>query len=209
MKIKHSDLNDLGFYQLASLEHMNMIPFIKEANKHQNIYSLSYKIINGLLLALIAGFLGFNFANDTGLIGSALSPFFLGFAVAFLLLPLHEFIHGLAYKWVGAENTSYDVDWKHLVFMALAHQFVADKKDFTIVALAPFITISSFLMILILILPPYWGYLFFGTLFTHSLFCSGDFGMLSFFESHPDKEIVTYDDIETKTSHFYAKDLTD
>jgi hypothetical protein len=35
--------------------------------------------------------------------------------------------------------------------------------------------------------------------------CSGDFGILSYFELHKDKEVVTYDDIENKISYFYGR----
>ena len=34
--------------------------------------------------------------------------------------------------------------------------------------------------------------------------CSGDFGLLSYFEFNKDKQVVTYDDIENKISYFYG-----
>jgi hypothetical protein len=35
--------------------------------------------------------------------------------------------------------------------------------------------------------------------------CSGDFGLLSYFDVHRDKEMVTYDDKAAGRSYFYAK----
>jgi len=34
--------------------------------------------------------------------------------------------------------------------------------------------------------------------------CSGDFGLLSYFEYHKDKNVVTYDEIASNTSYFYG-----
>ncbi|MBK9716025.1 MAG: hypothetical protein IPO85_00595 [Saprospiraceae bacterium] len=42
-------------------------------------------------------------------------------------------------------------------------------------------------------------------LLAHTAMCSGDFGLLSFFDFHKDKEPVTYDDVENKISYFYGK----
>lgn len=35
--------------------------------------------------------------------------------------------------------------------------------------------------------------------------CSGDFGLLSYFEYHKNKHVVTYDDVENQISYFYGK----
>jgi hypothetical protein len=40
---------------------------------------------------------------------------------------------------------------------------------------------------------------------THTAFCSGDFGLLSYFDFNKDKEVVTYDDRAGKVSYFYGK----
>jgi hypothetical protein len=42
-------------------------------------------------------------------------------------------------------------------------------------------------------------------LFAHTAMCSGDFGLLNYFEFYKDKEIVTYDDVENKISYFYEQ----
>ena len=35
--------------------------------------------------------------------------------------------------------------------------------------------------------------------------CSGDFGLLNYFEFNKEKQIVTYDDVENKISYFYGQ----
>ena len=127
-----------------------------------------------------------------------------GLAIAFALLPLHEFIHVLAYKSQGAENTSYDANLKKFYFLAVADRFVANRKEFQIVALAPFIVISSILITCLFFTGPLWSMTVLGVLLTHTAFCSGDFGLLSYFAYHKDKEVVTYDDKGSKISFFYG-----
>lgn len=41
--------------------------------------------------------------------------------------------------------------------------------------------------------------------FTHTLFCSGDFGLLTYLETNQEKEIYTYDDKEKGESYFFEK----
>jgi hypothetical protein len=40
----------------------------------------------------------------------------------------------------------------------------------------------------------------------HMGMCSGDFGLLNYFEIHKDKEVVTYDDLATGLSYFYHRE---
>jgi hypothetical protein len=127
-----------------------------------------------------------------------------GLAIAFALLPVHEFIHAVAYKSQGAEKTSYDASLMKFYFLAVADRFVANRKEFQVVALAPFIVITSVLLILLLLTDPFWRMAVLGILLTHTAFCSGDFGLLSYFAFHKDKEVVTYDDKGNKVSYFYG-----
>lgn len=89
--------------------------------------------------------------------------------------------------------------------MALADKFVANKKEFEIVALAPFTVITTTLIILLFLANANWTLTVSSVLLAHTAMCSGDFGLLSFFEFHKDKEAVTYDDVENKISYFYVQ----
>ena len=88
--------------------------------------------------------------------------------------------------------------------MALADKFVASKKEFEVVALAPFIIITTTLIIFIFAVSSNWTLTIIGVLLTHTAMCSGDFGMLSYFEYIKDKEVASYDDTENKISYFYG-----
>jgi len=205
MKIKPDELKNEGYVLMDSLGHKELIPFVRKYLKKKTKISLLYTIVN---IAIAIGTLFWfwkNYEIDGFSIGNGIIQFSYGMALAFGLIPLHEYIHVLAYKSQGAKNTSYDANLKKFFFMAIADKFVACKKEFQIVALAPFAVISSILLVLLLLVSNLWVFTILGILLTHTAFTSGDFGLISYFEFHNDKEIVTYDDKSSKISYFYQK----
>lgn len=205
MKIKPEELSANGYVLLDELEHKELVPFIRTYIKKRTKYSLIYNLSN----LVVFGLVGFFFVQDFNLPNYSLIDRFsylsYGIAIAFLLLPLHEYIHVLAYKSQGASNTSYDANLKKFYFMALANNFVANKKEFEIVALAPFVVITSVLIIVFFLVNSGWTLTISGILLAHTAMCSGDFGLLSYFEFNKHKQPVTYDDTEKKISYFYGK----
>lgn len=204
MKIKPDELEQNGYILIDKLGHKEIAPFIRTYMKKQTKYSVFYYICNVLIFGLV-GYLfvqGFNLPNYS--FGERFTHFSYGLAIAFGLLPLHEYIHVLAYKSQGATNTSYDMNLKKFYFMALADKFVANKKEFEIVALTPFILITSSLIIFLLFANAKWTLIISSVLLAHTAMCSGDFGLLSYFEFNKEKQTVTYDDVENKMSFFYG-----
>jgi len=59
--------------------------------------------------------------------------------------------------------------------------------------------------VLLLLVSNLWVFTILGILLIQTAFTSGDFDLLSYFEFHNDKEIVTYDDKSSKISYFYQK----
>lgn len=204
MKIRPDELTDNGYILLDELRHKELVPFIQTYMKKKNKYSVFYYLSN----IIVFGLAGFFFVKDFNLpnynLGDKFIHFAYGLAIAFALMPLHEYIHVLAYKSQGATNTSYDANLKKFYFMALADKFVANKKEFEIVALAPFITITSLLIVFMFIVSSNWTLTIIGVLLTHTAMCSGDFGLLSYFEFNKNRQVVTYDDTENKISYFYG-----
>jgi hypothetical protein len=204
MKIRPDELLVNGYVLLDELGHKELVPFIRAYMKKWTKYSIFYYLSN----LVVFGLAGFYFVQGYNLptydIGDKFTHFAYGLAIAFALLPLHEYIHVLAYKSQGATNTSYDANLKKFYFMALADKFVANKKEFEVVALAPFVTITTTLIILLFAVSSNWTLTIVGILLTHTAMCSGDFGLLSYFEYNKKKQVVTYDDIENKVSYFYG-----
>jgi hypothetical protein len=205
MKITPDELSEKGYVLLDKLEHNELAPFVQLYMKKRTKYAVLY-ILSNVMIFACAGYM-FVAGSDKSAVnfGDRFAHLSYGIALAFLLVPLHEFIHVLAYKSQGAKNTSYDANLKKFYFMALADKFVANKKEFEVVALAPFVIISSMLLVLLFVVNPSWMLTVMGVLLTHTAMCAGDFGLLSYFEFHQDKSPVTYDDTENKVSYFYGR----
>lgn len=205
MKIKPEELSQNGYVLLDRLGHKEIVPFVSTYLKKRTKYKLLYYTSNLLTFALAGYYMILGVHSPGYDLGDNLTHFAYGLAIAFALLPLHEYIHVLAYKSQGATNTSYDANLKKFYFMALADKFVANKKEFEVVALAPFVIITTLFTILLFVVPAHWMLTIIGVLLAHTAMCSGDFGLLSFFEFHKDKEPVTYDDVENKISYFFER----
>jgi hypothetical protein len=208
MDITPESLTEKNFILLDKLDHKELIPFVQLYMNKRTVASVAFYVINTIMFAVAGFFFTKGYLEDHYGILWGFSQFSLGILFALLLMPLHEFIHVLAYKSQGAINTSYDANLKKFYFMALADKFVANRKEFQIVALAPFTVISFTLLALIPFANPTWMITVLGTLVIHTAMCSGDFGLLSYFDFHKKQEIVTYDDKKSGVSYFYGKPLS-
>lgn len=204
MKITPDELTDKGYVLLNQLEHKELVPFIRTYLKKRTKYSVIYFLSNLIGFGFAVYFIAQGFNSSENTLEDRFTHFAYGLAIAFALIPLHEYIHVLAYKSQGATKTSYDANLKKFYFMALADKFVANKKEFEVVALAPFAVITTSLIILFFIVNSIWTFTIIGVLLTHTAMCSGDFGLLSYFEFNKDKQVVTFDDIENKSLYFYG-----
>ncbi len=207
MIIKPEELKQNGYELFDKLDHKELIPFVKKYLNKWTLTSVLYYSLNiGLFIIALLLFID-NFKHGHLKIFDWLFWYFIGFTISFLLIPLHEYIHVVAYRSQGARNTSYDANLKKFYFMALADRFVTSRKEFKIIALAPFTVISIILILII----PFSGYNFtltiLGILLSHTAMCSGDFGLLSYFEIYKSKEIVTYDEVDNKISYFFGREI--
>ena len=91
------------------------------------------------------------------------------------MLPVQECKHVLAYESQGATNTSYGSNSKNFNFMALAEKFVDNKRKFEVVALTPFVVITSRIVVLLLVVSSNWTKTINVFLLTQPAMCSGDF----------------------------------
>lgn len=203
MKLTTDNLAEQGFTLQDELEHQNLVPFIRMYMKKRTTSAITYQVLNGVAAAvLLYAMLG---VQSDLTWDNRIMQLSFGVLAAFLLIPLHEYIHVLAYKSQGAQHTSYAANIKKFYFMALADGFVANRKAFRVVALAPFVTITLALIVVAILVPANWCMLPLSTLLAHAAMCSGDFGLLSYFDAHKDKEVVTYDDVQKGISYFYVR----
>jgi hypothetical protein len=205
MKLKPEELEANGFVLLDSLEHRDIVPFIQTYLKKNTLFTYVYYLSNLLAVLLLILYAYLNYSSNNLSVSDIITKLSIGIVAAFLLIPVHEYIHALAYKSQGAPNTSYDANLRKFYFMAMADNFVANRKEFCIVALAPFVTISITLLLLLGFVSLSNSLLVIGTLLVHTAFCSGDFGLLCYFDFHTNKEVVTYDDKTKGLSYFFGK----
>jgi len=205
MQMTPEELERHGFLLQDTLTHQDLIPFVRLYLNKRTRSSIFYTAFNVAFVALLVFWFWKSSNLPSFAFGEGLSHTSIGIAITLALIPLHEYLHVLAYKWQGATNTSYDANFRKFYFMALADKFVANRKEFQVIALAPFVVISIGLLLAAALSGPLWTFAWLGALLVHTACCSGDFGLLSYFDFHKDKEVVTYDDKENGVPFFYGK----
>lgn len=193
-------LTAAGYKVNKVLEHQHLVAFVRSYLFRRDPLMVFYWLFNLLVLVMALVLL-----LRVGLDMDFLVDFFLGLGVFFLLIPLHEWIHGLGYRMAGAPQVSYKVIWRQLVFYAMADRFVVRKKAFVGMALAPFVVINSCLLMLLAFGPQsFHGYIL-GVLFMHTSGCAGDFALVSYFHSHWQQDPLTFDDVPAQKTYFLVK----
>ena len=203
MNIEADQLPGLHYRPFAELEHARLVEFMRENIRPGSPVSTGYWLFN----AAVAGFTGFQLVRqDDAPLPEVLARLGLGFFVFFVvLLPLHELVHGLAYRLVGAKAVSYHADWRRFTFYAAADGFVASTREFCGVALAPFAIINAGLLLAYGLAGPPVTWVCLGALWLHTAGCAGDFALVNFLYRHRRKALVTYDNVGAAKSFFYAR----
>lgn len=194
------NLEQNGYVLHYKLAHLDLIIFIKQFFFKKNPVIICYWLFNFLILSG-----GVFFLYQSASLGESLLKFFLGFPAFFLIIPIHELIHGIGYKLAGAEQVSYKAIWKQLVFYAMADKFLAFKIPFVLLAIAPFVLLNTLFICLFFYLPEPWSWVSYGALIMHTAGCSGDFALISYFYTYWEKDPVTFDDVAGKVSYFFVK----
>ncbi len=198
--------NNPEFVLIKELRFNEILMFVLENIRLINAYSIFYLFYNLIFISFLAGIAAFGFMEETLSFKPFLSCMGWGFlAGSILIIPFHEGFHALAFLMIGARSIKFGVDLKQMIFYATAENFVAGRKDFILVAMAPFLIINLFSMPFVI----YGGIelrLFMVVmLLLHNIMCIGDFAMLSFYRRFKEKEIYTFDDLETRTAWFYER----
>jgi Putative zincin peptidase len=201
---KPEDLhNETQFKKLITLQYDDIISFVFRNIKKPTPAVYFYFISNALLLLsflylLISGF-GETFV-------SIVKQLVVGILVgSFLVIPVHETVHGIAYKLIGAPKIHFGADLKQMIFYVAADKYPVGRKGFYFIALAPFffINLASIALLIfpeISLLPFTVSFLLF-----HNIMCIGDFAMVSYFQQKKDKELYTYDDHKKKVSYIFER----
>jgi len=122
-----------------------------------------------------------------------------------LIIPIHEGLHALGFLIVGAKKIKFGADLKQFIVYAAAENFVAGRRAFYIIALAPIVVINLICIPFYILGGPEIKFFLIVMLLLHNIMCIGDFGMLSFFVRHKEKEMYTFDEVGEGVSWFYEK----
>lgn len=126
------------------------------------------------------------------------------FSFTFLII-LHELLHGLAYKLIGAKNVYFGAILAKFLFYAASDQEEFNGVHYRFVALFPFFSITVATLLLALLRPEYIPFVL-TVAFIHTLFCGGDFAVVNFVRKYDLKNIYAYDSKEKGETYFYFKE---
>ena len=205
MALKVEDLDDQKKFRLFLTLHYNdLIGFVFEYLKKKSVFMFLYWALCVLFLSAaitirikVAGCFPITSILFHSIIGLLILPV--------LCIPLHEFLHVIPYYFSGAKNIRVGMDLSQYLFYVTAHRHVATPLQFRIVALTPFIIISTGVIFLVFLLPGMWRWSFSLFLFVHSTMCAGDFALLNLYFLNRDRKIYTWDDIDKKEAYFYEE----
>ncbi len=199
------DLEDQKKFRLfLTVPYENLIEFVFKYLKKKTgltvlfwAFCLLFLFIAVFIRIRIAGYYPLNSIFFHSVIGFIILPL--------IIIPVHELLHVVPYFISGAKNIRVGMDLKQYLFYVTAHRYVASPLQFIIVALTPFLVISSGLALLIIFMPGLWKWSLSLFLFVHATMTAGDFALLNLYYLNRDKKIYTWDDADKKEAYFYEE----
>ncbi len=193
-------------YQLVNtLGFQDMVPFVITQIKKRGLFSWLYFIVNLVMLALIL------LSSITGLADQTLTwkkvmvQTISGIlAGSLLIIPIHELLHGLAYRILGARKIIFGADLEQMIFFVTANCYPVSGKQVHLLTMTPFIIINLITIAVTVYIFP--GGILFSAFFllSHNIMCIGDFAISGYVSSIAGK-VYTFDEPEKKISYFYKE----
>jgi len=195
-------------YQLVNtLRFQEMVPFVLCQIKKRGLFSWLYFTVNLVILALILISSIKGLAEQTMTWKKVMAHTVSGiFAGSILIIPIHELLHGLAYRILGARKIIFGADLEQMIFFVTASCYPVSGKQVHLLTMTPFIIINLITIVATLYLFP--GGILFSAFFllSHNIMCIGDFAISGYVASFKGK-VYTFDEPEKKISYFYREVL--
>lgn len=129
----------------------------------------------------------------------------LGFIVLpLLIIVLHEIIHIIPLLALGIKNIRASIELKQYMVLVTTHKKVLSDKYYYFIAILPFVTISTAIIILMFHTPLIWQYTLSALLFVHTTCCIGDIILIASCKKLG-RNIYTWDDFDQRISYYYQK----
>lgn len=193
-------------YRLVlELGYQEIVPFVMTQIRKRGLFPFLYAFINLATFLLIILFTVNGLRGQTLSWTSLLLQSLTGIAAgSILIIPVHELLHGLAYRLIGARKIIFGWDPGQLIFYVTANRYPVSGMQVHLLTLTPFIIINLSTVLLTALAFP-GGFLFSAVfLISHNTMCIGDFA-ISGFVSRTEGKVYTYDEPELKKSYFYAE----
>lgn len=196
---------DSSYHLIYRLDFQGMVPFVLEQIKRKGLYSWLYAAINLGVLGFIIICAITNIVDHSLTWKSLLFQLGLGaLAGSFLVIPVHELIHGLAYRILGARKIIFGADLKQLIFFVTADRYPVCGREIHLLTLSPFILINLLTAGITLWFFPHLIIVSGVFLLSHNIMCIGDFA-ISNYVSRAKGKIYNYDEPENKVSYFFEE----
>jgi hypothetical protein len=198
--------SDPGFVFLDELRYDDIVEFTsKYLRKRTPSMTFFYFSLLGMFL-LVIGALAFGMISHNRSFGGIMKQYLYGLIISFsVIIPIHELLHGLIYVLLGARKIRFGAEFRQFAFYAVADEFVTNKAGFYFLASAPFLIITLLNMAGFILVPGVASYTYIAIIFFHATMCIGDFALMSYYDTHRDKELYSFDDVKNRISYFYYK----
>ncbi|MDD4107396.1 MAG: DUF3267 domain-containing protein [Prolixibacteraceae bacterium] len=199
--------NNSSYELIAELSHNQIKEFVIDRLSTKSNLINSYMIYQ--IIMILTGIFFFTRSVLLATGGDLLPLIYTSAGLIFsftLLIVIHELLHGLSLKFTGAEKVTFGGILRKFIFYAQADKYVMNRKQYAFVALTPLVIIQLVTLAVVIIFrhhPLFYSGIL--VMSVHSLFCSGDIGLLSFFYQFPGHEIYTYDSKAERKSFFYME----
>lgn len=195
--------SDPSYLLIQRLDFAEVVPFVLEQIKQRGFFQYLYFVLCfgmlGVIIALsITGLLDHSLTWKRLLI-QALTGTVCG---SILIIPIHELLHGLAYRILGAKKIIFGADPGQMIFYVTADRYTVSGKQIHLLTFTPFLIINILTLLISFLL--FRESLLFSAFFllSHNMMCIGDFA-ISGFVSREKGKVFTFDEPEKKMSYFY------
>ena len=195
-----------NYRQMKVLDYNEMIPFVISNIKHRSFISFLYIGLNAMLvltvlLIIVSGLMTYELIWSV-IIKQTLAGIFCG---SILIIPVHELLHGFAYRILGARKIKFGADFQQFIFFVTADRYPVSGKELVFLAMTPFVFINLVTFLAIICLLPNQLVLGGFLLLSHNIMCIGDFAMVNYVFIHARNRLFTFDEVENKKCYFYEE----
>jgi hypothetical protein len=197
--------SDPAYRLVHELGFQDMIPFVLTHIREKGIMSATYMGVNLAMFGMIAGCIILGILDQSltwrAAFGQSLTGIICG---SILVIPVHELLHGAAYRLLGAKSIRFGVDFQQFIFFVTADRYPVSGKQLYFLALTPFVVINAVVIVATLLFFRHAMLLTGFLLLSHNIMCIGDFAIANYVRRAKGR-LYSFDEPEKKKSYFFEE----